>query len=76
MTRYRNIETGEMISMTDYIALPYHQRVDFKEVDNSGEFITSAIIGAATGSSLLGGIMGGDIVGGIVGDLLDGDLWD
>ena len=44
--------------------------------DDTSRFVTSLVIGAATGSALLGGLLGGDIVGGVVGDLLDGDLFD
>jgi hypothetical protein len=40
------------------------------------KFLTSALIGAATGSALLGGLLGGDMLGGVAGDLLDGDLFD
>jgi hypothetical protein len=39
---------------------------------SSGDFLISAAIGAATGSTLLGGLLGGDIIGGAVGDLLEG----
>lgn len=46
------------------------------DCNDGGKFITSTIIGAATGSALLGGLLGGDIVGGVVGDILDGDLFD
>ena len=41
-----------------------------------GDFLLSAVIGAATGSALLGGLLGGSFLGGITGDLLDGDLFD
>lgn len=41
-----------------------------------GDFLLSAVIGAATGSALLGGLLGGDLLGGIAGDMLDGDLMD
>lgn len=44
--------------------------------DDSGSFLLSAVIGAATDSALIGGLIGGDLVGGIVGDMLDGDLFD
>lgn len=47
-----------------------------KQSADSGDFVTSAVVGAVTGSALLGGLIGGDIVGGVVGDLLDGDLFD
>ena len=44
--------------------------------DSSGDFLLSAVIGAATGSALLGGLLGGSFLGGITGDLFDGDLFD
>jgi len=44
--------------------------------DSSGDFLTSAVIGAVTGSAILGGLFGGDMLGGILGDSLDGDLMD
>lgn len=47
-----------------------------RKLNGSGDFLTSAVIGAATGSALLGGILGGDLLGGVVGDLFDGDLFD
>lgn len=47
--------------------------LDSKKDDS---FLTSAIIGAVTGSAILGGLLGGDIVGGMLGDMLDGDLMD
>lgn len=42
---------------------------------DSGDFLTSFVIGAMTDSSLLGGIIGGDIVGGMLGDMMDGELF-
>lgn len=39
---------------------------------NSDDFLTSAIIGAVTGSSILGGLIGGSFLGGILGDTLEG----
>jgi hypothetical protein len=40
--------------------------------NSSGDFILSAVIGAATGSAIVGGFLGGDLLGGIVGDLFEG----
>lgn len=73
MSNYKHFETGKVISESDYDSLP-HWKQD--EYDETGDFITSAIIGAVTGSAILGGLLGGDIVGGILGDSLDGDLFD
>ena len=44
--------------------------------ESDGDFLMSAIIGAATDSALLGGLLGGDMIGGAIGDLLNGDLMD
>ncbi len=46
------------------------------ECDDGGNFLLSAVVGAATGSALLGGLVGGSLLGGILGDSLDGDLMD
>lgn len=37
------------------------------------ELITSAVIGAVTGSTIIGGLLGGSFLGGLAGDLLEGD---
>lgn len=73
--RYKHIEDGDTISQDEYDDLYASERAYYRPVQ-SGDFLTSAIIGAATGSALLGGLLGGDLEGGIVGDLLDGDLFD
>lgn len=41
------------------------------------DFVTSAVVAAATGSSVIGALVGGDIVGGLLGDMLEGsgDSW-
>lgn len=45
--------------------------------DDSGDFLFSAVIGAATDSAILGTVLGGSITGAILGDVLfDGDLFD
>ncbi len=52
------------------------QNVDNRKEDNdsdSGSFIGSAIIGAATGNAVLGGLLGGDLLGGIVGSSFNDD---
>lgn len=51
------------------------ERRTIRESD-TGDFLTSAVIGYATDSAILGGLLGGDMTGGIVGDLLDGNLFD
>jgi len=38
----------------------------------SGDFLLSMAIGAATNNALLGGLLGGDMTGGIIGDVLNG----
>lgn len=54
---------------------PNDRRKKEKDEDDSGDFLMSLAIGAATDSALLGGLLGGDMTGAIVGDLLsDGDL--
>lgn len=60
------------------VTLPHHCSVTnrtYREED-SGDFLLSAAIAAATDSAIIGGLVGGDIVGGIVGDMFDGDLFD
>jgi len=41
------------------------------------DFLISAAVGAATGSSILGALAGGSLVGGLFGDALEGtdDSW-
>lgn len=80
---YINKLTGTRISSSDYNRLSYTEKSHWmysstsgSTSNPSGDFLTSAVIGAATDSALLGGLLGGDIVGGILGDSLDGDLWD
>lgn len=47
-----------------------------KENDDSGDFLTSAVIGAVTDNAIVGGLLGGDMLGGIIGDIFsDGDLF-
>lgn len=76
MPRYKHIKTEKTVGEEGYSWLSPLEKPFYKEIDSSGQFITSAVIGAVTDSALLGGLLGGDIVGGIVGDLLDGDLFD
>lgn len=72
---YINKNTGREISSSRYEDLDYWEKSNYVR-RSSGDFGTSAVIGAVTGSALLGGLLGGDIIGGTVGDLLDGDLFD
>lgn len=85
MGTYRHMRTGRVITEYDYRRLPSYEQREYsyqgssssRERDTTGDFITSAAIGAATDSALIGGLLGGDIAGGIVGDLLNGgDLFD
>ena len=41
--------------------------------DDSGDFLLSMAIGAATDSTLIGGVVGGDFLGAAIGDALFGD---
>lgn len=44
--------------------------------DDSGDFLTSALIAGVTDNAIIGGLVGGDMLGGLVGDLFsDGDLF-
>ena len=38
-----------------------------------GDFLTSVVIGAVTGSSIIGGLVGGSFLGGLMGDMLEGN---
>ena len=76
MANYKNRRNGNVISSYDYHNLPSYEKSSYGEVDDSGDFLMSAIIGAATDSAILGGLLGGSMTGGIVGDLLDGNLFD
>ena len=78
MAKYINAQTGREISESTYNRLQTKDKRRYvrKDEDDSGDFLTSAVIGAVTDSALLGGMLGGDMLGGIVGDLFDGDLFD
>ena len=78
---YIHKSSGARISQSTYNGLSYLDKLNFipessNRSSSNGDFLTSAVIGAATGSALLGGLLGGDMLGGILGDSLDGDLWD
>lgn len=80
--KYVNLHTNRVISEEEYDSMDYFEQRRYRRVTSSdrlndtGDFLLSAVIGAATDSALLGGILGGDMLGGVVGDLLDGDLFD
>lgn len=80
--KYVHKRTGRVISEYRYDELSWSEQSDYRQMesheqtDNSGDFLLSAAIGAATDSALLGGLLGGDFLGGAVGDMLDGDLFD
>jgi len=82
MNKYVNLHTNRVISKSEYNSMDYFEQRRYRLVTSSdrlnddGDFLLSAAIGAATDSALLGGIVGGDMLGGVVGDLLDGDLFD
>ena len=85
MSNYRNKNTGIVISESEYYTMDRSERLNYRQISTStnssnnrgsGDFLTSAVIGAATGSALLGGLLGGDMLGGIAGDMFDGDLMD
>lgn len=54
-----------------------HVKSSSSNSSSDGDFLTSAVIGAVTGSSILGGLLGGDMVGGLLGDAFEGtdDSW-
>lgn len=89
MVQYRNINSGILVSSSEYYAMSYSEQRNYRISTNrsnntpttssndTGGFMTSAIIGHVTDSALLGGLLGGDMIGGIVGDMFsDGDLMD
>ena len=77
MAKYINAQTGREISESTYNRLQIKDKRRYvKKDDASGDFVTSAVIGAVTDSALLGGLLGGDMLGGVMGDLLDGDLFN
>jgi hypothetical protein len=43
---------------------------------DSGDWLLSFALGAATDSSLLGGLIGGDFGAAVLGDMMDGNLFD
>lgn len=76
---YKHRRTGRTISTSDYHDMESWEQSDYvreSSSGSSGDFLTSAVIGAVTDSALLGGLLGGSMTGGVVGDMLDGDLFD
>lgn len=77
MIAYQNKRTGVILRAEAYRQLSYSEQRDFVQIqaeekrDGNGDFVLSAIIGAATDSAILGGLLGGSIIGGILGDLFD-----
>jgi len=49
------------------------KRASKRNETDSDSLITSAVIGAGTGSTIIGGLLGGSFLGGLVGDVLEGD---
>jgi hypothetical protein len=80
--RYVHTTTGQVISEDSYNYMTYLEQRNYRmltssdRLNDSGDFLLSAAIGAVTDSALLGGIIGGDMLGGVVGDMFDGDLFD
>lgn len=80
--KYVHTTTGQVILESTYDYMTYSEQRNYRlltssdRLNDTGDFIISAAIGAATDSALLGGLLGGDMLGGIVGDLFDGDLFD
>ena len=80
--KYVHTTTGQVISESMYDSMTFSEQRNYRELETSdrlndtGDFIISAAIGAATDSAVLGGLIGGDMLGGIVGDVVDGDLFD
>lgn len=75
MAKYKHKTTGNIIDQERYDRLYLFEQTQYVKVD-SGDFATSAIIGAVTDSAILGGLIGGSVIGGILGDSIDGDLFD
>lgn len=83
---YKHKTTGRLITMDTYLSLPLSLQQDYSYTSlstpteqpqsSNSDFVTSAVVGAVTGSAILGGLLGGDLLGGVVGDMLDGDLFD
>jgi hypothetical protein len=80
--KYVHKQTNRVISSYDYDNLDFEEQCDYRrlrsdeQLDSSGDFLSSVIIGAVTDSAIIGGVLGGDLLGGVVGDMLDGDLFD
>lgn len=73
---------NEVISQECLSKLPKLSHHEYEETtkkpthiveDNSGDFVTSMIIGEVTGSGLLGGAIGGNFIGGEIGAMMSDD---
>jgi len=76
---YIHKRTGARISYSSYKNLDWYDKEQFvaeTSSNNSGDFLTSTVLGAVTDSALVGGLLGGNLIGGLLGDCLDGDLSD
>lgn len=58
---------------TTYSSSDYDSNDNSSASTKSSRFITSAAVGALTGSTIIGGLVGGDFLGGLVGDALEGN---
>ena len=76
MAKYKHHQTRTVISSSTYYNLSSYEKSKYGEINDSGDFLVSMAIGAATDSALLGGLIGGDMLGGLAGDLMDGNLFD
>lgn len=80
MNKYRNKNSGVLISEREYNSMSYSEKQNYRRIDSSsdssGDFLTSAVVGAVTDSAILGTVVGGSITGAILGDIFDGDLFD
>jgi hypothetical protein len=76
MANYKHKDTGTVISSSKYYSLPYCERVDYGKLDDSGDFLTTSIIGVSCDSTIVGALIGGPIIGGVLGEPLERDLFD
>ncbi len=59
MANFKHIQTGSVISSATYYSLPSNEKANYSEQNDSGDFLTSAIIGVVTDSAIIGGLLGG-----------------
>lgn len=75
---WKKKHTGEVIAHSCYDKLPAHHKAVYErtstkpthEVDNSGSFGLSLLVGMETGNPMLGALAGGDFGGAMVGSML------